>query len=53
MLNNKVETLWVSSMLGHKNLNITLGIYTHFMPKDEAIKIDFLENRYKNGTDEL
>ena len=52
MLNNGIEPLWVSSMLGHKNLNITLGLYTHFIPKKETMKVEFLENRYKNGTND-
>lgn len=50
MLNNKVDPLWVSSMLGHESLNITLKIYTHYMPKKEKMSIEFLEKRYKNGT---
>ncbi|PNV82010.1 MAG: hypothetical protein C0627_12100 [Sulfurimonas sp.] len=53
MLNNKVDSLWVSSMLGHKNLDITLKVYTHYIPKQEKMKIDFLEKRYKNGTNSI
>ncbi|WP_345993735.1 tyrosine-type recombinase/integrase [Sulfurimonas sp. HSL-1716] len=51
MLNNKVDTLWVSHTLGHENLQITLSIYTHFMPKKEKMRLHFLEKRYKNGTE--
>lgn len=50
MLNNQIDPLWVSSMLGHKNLDITLKVYTHYIPKKEKMVIDFLEKRYKNGT---
>ncbi len=50
MLNNGIEAIWVSNMLGHENLNITLKIYTHYMPKKEKMSIEFLEKRYKNGT---
>lgn len=50
MLNNGIEPLWVSATLGHENLQVTLNIYTHYMPKQEKMKIPFLENRYKNGT---
>jgi integrase len=50
MLNNGIDPLWVSNMLGHENLNITLQIYTHYMPKKEKMVIGFLNNRYKNGT---
>lgn len=50
MLNNKIEPLWVSATLGHKSLDVTLGIYTHFMPRKEKMKIGFLEKRYKTGT---
>jgi len=50
MLNNNIDPLWVSNTLGHENLNITLSIYTHYMPKKQKMVIDFLEKRYKNGT---
>ena len=53
MLNNSIDPLWVSSMLGHESLQITLNIYTHYMPKKEKMKIDFLEKRYKNGTNNI
>ena len=50
MLNNGIEPLWVSATLGHKSLDVTLGIYTHFMPRKEKMVIGFLEKRYKTGT---
>lgn len=50
MLNNNIDSLWVSNTLGHENLDITLKIYTHYMPRKEKMSIDFLEKRYKNGT---
>jgi len=50
MLNNGIDALWVSHTLGHGNVNVTLTIYAHFMPKKEKISIGFLEKRYKNGT---
>ena len=50
MLNNGIDPLWVSSTLGHENLNITLSIYTHYMPKKQKMVIGFLEKRYKDGT---
>jgi len=50
MLNNQIEPLWVSATLGHKSLDVTLGIYTHFMPRREKMVIGFLEKRYKTGT---
>ncbi len=50
MLNNGIDPLWVSNTLGHENLNITLSIYTHYMPKKQKMVINFLEKRYKNGT---
>ena len=53
MLNNRIDPLWVSNTLGHGNLNMTLEIYTHYMPKKEKMSIDFLEKRYKNGTNGL
>ncbi|WP_373069889.1 tyrosine-type recombinase/integrase [Sulfurimonas sp.] len=50
MLNNGIDPLWVSNTLGHSNLQITLKIYTHYMPKKEKMKLPFLEKRYKTGT---
>ena len=53
MLNNGIDPLWVSNTLGHENLNITLSIYTHYMPKKQKMVIGFLEKRYKNGTNNI
>lgn len=50
MLNNGIEPLWVSATLGHKSLDVTLGVYTHYMPRKEKMVIGFLEKRYKTGT---
>jgi len=50
MLNNNIEPMWVSSTLGHRDLSITLKVYTHYIPKKEKMVIGFLEKRYKNGT---
>ncbi|MFA5461867.1 MAG: tyrosine-type recombinase/integrase [Sulfurimonas sp.] len=50
MLNNRIEPLWVSNILGHENLDMTLKVYTHFMPRKEKMSLEFLEKRYKNGT---
>ena len=53
MLNNNIEPLWVSSTLGHRDLSITLKVYTHYIPKKEKMVIGFLEKRYKNGTNPI
>lgn len=50
MLNNGIDPMWVSATLGHENVKITLEIYAHFLPRKEKMKIEFLKNRYKNGT---
>lgn len=50
MLNNGIDSMWVSNTLGHENINITLSIYAHYMPKKEKMSIGFLKKRYKNGT---
>ena len=50
MLNNGIDTMWVSATLGHENVKITLEIYAHFLPRKEKMKMEFLEKRYKNGT---
>lgn len=53
MLNNGIDPMWVSNTLGHENLDITLRVYAHFMPKKEKMVIGFLEKRYKNGTSHI
>lgn len=53
MINNHIDMMWVSNTLGHENLDMTLKIYTHFMPRKKKMSIDFLEKRYKNGTERI
>ena len=53
MLNNGIDPMWVSNTLGHENLDITLRVYAHFMPRKEKMVIEFLDKRYKNGTSSL
>ena len=36
MLSNKENPLWVSQMLGHKTLNMTLEIYTKYIKEERA-----------------
>ncbi len=52
MLNNNIDPMWVSRTLelGHENVKITPEIYAHFLPQKEKMKMEFLQNRYKNGT---
>jgi integrase len=46
MLSNKEEPLWVSQMLGHKNLNITLEKYTKYIRVERAgRKTTFLDEK--------
>lgn len=44
MLSNKEDPIWVSAMLGHKSLNITLEKYTKFIRIDRKRKQTFLDN---------
>lgn len=44
MLSNKEDPIWVSSMLGHKSLNITLERYTKFIRVDRKRKQTFLDS---------
>ena len=47
MLSNKEEPLWVSQMLGHKNLNITLEKYTKYLKVEKTgRKTTFLDDEY-------
>jgi integrase len=50
MLNNGIDVMWVSNILGHENVQITLKIYSHFMKRDTKMKLPFLDKRYKTGT---
>ncbi len=50
MLNNSIEPYWVSNMLGHESLKTTLDIYSKYIPRKEIMRVDFLEKRYKSGT---
>jgi integrase len=44
MLSNKENPLWVSQMLGHKTLNMTLEIYTKYIKEESATrKTTFLD----------
>ena len=36
MLSNMENPLWVSQMLGHKSLNMTLEIYTRYIKEEKA-----------------
>ena len=53
MLNNGIDPMWISNTLGHENLDITLKIYAHYMPRKQKMSIGFLEKRCKNGTNLL
>lgn len=43
MLSNGENLLWVSKMLGHSNINITLQKYSKFIKKDSERKITYLD----------
>lgn len=43
MLERGEEPLWVSWMLGHKNLNITLKVYAKYIPQQHKQRATFLE----------
>lgn len=44
MLQQGEEPMWVMSMLGHKNLNITLEFYAKYLPNKKIARARFLEN---------
>jgi integrase len=44
MLSNGENPLWVSQMLGHKSLNITLSKYSKFIKTNGTRKITYLDN---------
>jgi integrase len=43
MLSNGENLLWVSKMLGHHNINITLQKYSKFIKEDNVRKITYLD----------
>lgn len=47
MLNNGIDTFWVSNTLGHSDTTITLNTYAHFIPRKEKMMLGFLDKRYK------
>ena len=47
MINQEADIVWVSNMLGHKNVSITLSTYTKFIKEDDEVRIRNIE---KMGT---
>jgi integrase len=43
MLSEGEEPMWVSAMLGHKNLAITLGVYAKYIPRPHIQRAAFLD----------
>lgn len=50
MLNEGENLLWVSSMLGHKNSDVTLKKYSKYIKKEEICRATFLDDWHKVGT---
>lgn len=44
LLSNNVPITVISKRLGHKDTNITLKVYSHFIPEDEDKAIKMIEN---------
>lgn len=42
-IHNGVDILWVSKMLGHKDVSITLKVYAKFIKEDEYTRIQNLQ----------
>ena len=38
-IQNGVDILWVSKMLGHKDVSITLKVYAKFIKEDDTTRI--------------
>jgi len=43
MISNGEDVFWVSQMLGHKNMNITLDKYSKYIKRDGQKKVTFLD----------
>ncbi len=42
MLSQGEESMWVSKMLGHKDLNTTYSTYSHYIPKQDKERAKFI-----------
>ncbi|MFP5998212.1 tyrosine-type recombinase/integrase, partial [Helicobacter pylori] len=43
MLSQGEEPLWISQTLGHKDLNTTYNTYSHYIPKQDKERAEFLK----------
>jgi integrase len=43
MLSESEEPMWVSAMLGHKNMSITLSVYAKYLPRRYVKRAGFLD----------
>ncbi|GAA9742624.1 hypothetical protein VN0139_12060 [Helicobacter pylori] len=43
MLSQGEESMWVSKMLGHKDLNTTYSAYSHYIPKQDKERAKFIK----------
>ncbi len=44
MLSQGEEAMWVSKTLGHKDLNTTYGVYSHYIPKQDKQRAKFIKD---------
>jgi integrase len=43
-IQNGIDILWVSKMLGHKDVSITLKVYAKYIIEDDNQRIQVLNN---------
>ncbi len=43
MISSGADIVWVSKMLGHKDVSITLKVYTKFIQENEKIRFKKIE----------
>ncbi len=48
MIQNGEEIAWVSKMLGHANIYITLDKYTEYIPRKDIKRATFLNNKFND-----
>lgn len=46
MLSNKEDIFWISQMLGHKSMNVTLEKYSKYIKSNRKRKTTFLDDEY-------
>ena len=50
MITQSQNILWVSKMLGHKDISITLKVYAKFIKENEDEELEISDGRFRSST---